>query len=260
MPRVLVADEDLDTREILASLLREEGYEVVVADSAATALLALDEARFDAALIDSMQSLPDNPFGAAEQIAQAALPTPVLLHTAWSAPFARNPAAAGFAGVLFKPAQTTDLLLSISSAVGNALPRTSAAEVETAHAWFERLTARDWDGLAALCSEEVVYLLPGESKLSATVEGRKKLRDFAEQTFAHFPSARFTEVAVYRTPEGLAASYLGSWQDGGARHEQPGRVIFRFDAQGLVCRAQVGINTERVIRKNPKLSGTASDP
>jgi CheY-like chemotaxis protein len=256
MPRVLVADEDPDTREILASLLREEGYEVVVADSAVSTMLALEEARFDAALVDSLDSGPDDQFGLATQIARAASPAPVLLHTAWRAPFPRDPAEAGFAGVLFKPAQTADVLLRISSAIGKALPRSSAAEVEAVHAYFERLSARDWDGVAALCSEDVLYLLPGESQLSATIEGKEKFREFTEKTFTHFPSARFAEVAVYRTPEGLAASYLGSWQTGEARSEQPGRVLFRFDEQGLIRRIQIGLNADRLIRKN---QATASE-
>jgi CheY-like chemotaxis protein len=249
MPRVLVADEDFDTREILAALLREEGYEVIVADSASTTFLALEEARFDAVLVDSLESWPDNQFGAAEKIAIAAAPAPVLLHTAWRAPFVKDPKAAGFTSVLFKPAQTTDVLLRISSAIGHALPRTSAAEAEAVHAYFERLSARDWDGVAALCSEDVVYLLPGENRLSATVEGREKFRDFTAKTFAEFPAAKFSEVAVYRTPEGLAASYSGSIDSGGKTHEVPGRVIFRFDARGLIRRIQVGLNTDRLLSK-----------
>jgi CheY-like chemotaxis protein len=251
MPRVLVADEDFDTRELLAALLREEGYEVVVADSAATAFLALEEARFDAVLVDSLESWPDNQFGAAERIAGHAAPAPVLLHTAWRAPFCKAPEAAGFASVLFKPAQTAEVLLRIASAIGGALPRTSAAEAEAVHAYFERLSACDWDGVANLCSQDVVYLLPGENKLSATIEGRQQFRDFTEQTFAQFPSARFTEVAVYRTPEGLAATYLGSFQTGGTRHELPGRVLFRFDAQSRISRIQVGLNADKLLSKLP---------
>ena len=254
MPRVLVADEDFDTREILAALLREEGYEVVVADSAANTFLALEEARFDAVLVDSLESWPDNQFGVAEKVAKEAAPAPVLLHTAWRAPFAKDPRAAGFASVLFKPAQTTDVLLRISSAIGGALPRTSAAEAEAVHAYFERLSARDWDGVASLCSDGVVYLLPGENKLSASVEGRQQFRDFTEQTFAHFPSAKFHEVSVYRTPEGLAASYLGSFQTGGTKHDLPGRVLFRFDAAGLITRIQVGLNADKLLSKLPPTS------
>jgi hypothetical protein len=71
--------------------------------------------------------------------------------------------------VLFKPAQTTDVLLRISSAIGKALPRSSATELETAHAYFERLSTRDWDALAALCSEVVLYLLPGENQARRVV-------------------------------------------------------------------------------------------
>jgi CheY-like chemotaxis protein len=249
MPRVLVADEDFDTREILAALLREEGYEVVVADSASTTFLALEEARFDAVLVDSLESSPDNQFGAAEKVASAAAPAPVLLHTAWRAPFARDPQEAGFISVLFKPAQTTEVLLRISSAIGHALPRTSAAEAEAVHAYFERLSARDWDGVAALCSEDVAYLLPGESRLSATVQGKEQFRDFTAKTFAEFPSASFTEVTVYRTPEGLAASYAGSFESGGTTHAVPGRVLFRFDGQSLISRIQVGLDTGRLLSK-----------
>jgi sigma-B regulation protein RsbU (phosphoserine phosphatase) len=51
-PRVLVADDQEDVRIALDLLLRSEGFEVTAVDSPAAVLSALDERRYDAALVD----------------------------------------------------------------------------------------------------------------------------------------------------------------------------------------------------------------
>jgi CheY-like chemotaxis protein len=55
--RVLYVEDNADLREVIAALLRSEGYEVVVAESALDGLACLDAATFDIVISDF--ALPD---------------------------------------------------------------------------------------------------------------------------------------------------------------------------------------------------------
>jgi DNA-binding NtrC family response regulator len=52
MPRVLVVDDQADIRTMISIVLRIHHFEIVEAESAATALKRFDEAGFDLAIID----------------------------------------------------------------------------------------------------------------------------------------------------------------------------------------------------------------
>ena len=59
-------------------------------------------------------------------------------------------------------------------------------------------------------------------------------------TFAHVPATRFTDIAPYATPHGIAARYRGSWQG-------PDRAVLRQEGVTLVTFAgdliaQIGIH------------------
>jgi DNA-binding NtrC family response regulator len=56
-PQILVVDDDAAIAEIMAEILREAGYAVVPADSAAAAYRALDGAEFQLVIVDYL--LPD---------------------------------------------------------------------------------------------------------------------------------------------------------------------------------------------------------
>src|SRR4029453_5465568 len=52
MPRVLVVDDQADVRPIISILLRIHHYDIVEADSAASALKLFEDASFDLAIVD----------------------------------------------------------------------------------------------------------------------------------------------------------------------------------------------------------------
>lgn len=54
MPRILIADDDHDIRDLVATKLRRAGYDVVTAIDGAEALRALEGSRVDLAVLDIM--------------------------------------------------------------------------------------------------------------------------------------------------------------------------------------------------------------
>jgi sigma-B regulation protein RsbU (phosphoserine phosphatase) len=86
-PRILIADDQEDVRVALDLLLRSEGFEVTAVDSPAGVLLALDERRYDAALVD-LNYTRDTTSGAEgldllRHVSSAHPHLPLLVMTAW---------------------------------------------------------------------------------------------------------------------------------------------------------------------------------
>jgi phosphoserine phosphatase RsbU/P len=86
-PRVLVADDQEDVRLALDLLLRSEGFDVTAVDSPAGVLSALDERRYDAALVD-LNYTRDTTSGAEgldllKHVSSAHPQLPLLVMTAW---------------------------------------------------------------------------------------------------------------------------------------------------------------------------------
>ena len=52
MPRVLVVDDQADVRTMISIVLRINGFDIVEADSAASALKLFEQSRFDLAIVD----------------------------------------------------------------------------------------------------------------------------------------------------------------------------------------------------------------
>lgn len=86
-PRVLVADDQEDVRVALGLLLKSEGFDVTAVDSPASVLTALDERRYDAALVD-LNYTRDTTSGAEgldllRHVSSAHPELPLLVMTAW---------------------------------------------------------------------------------------------------------------------------------------------------------------------------------
>ena len=117
--RVLVVDDDADSVELLAAMLRRHGAEILSATSAATALEAVTQQRPDVLVsdlampgrdgLDMIRSLRqlDEPSGGR---------TPALALTAFAAPKDRTRAlAAGFDMYASKPVELEEIVLSVAS-------------------------------------------------------------------------------------------------------------------------------------------------
>lgn len=245
MVQVLIVEDDDDIRESVRILLTEEGYQTVVAASLAQAHALMDEHTFALILTDLFARSPAHALDSVAQLRDNAHPTPVGILTGWNLSPAAV-AAQGFAFLARKPFDVDDLATSIAAAIDTPLGPDDEPRAQVVRRYFELLSARDWDALVGLCTADVTYVLPGDSPFSATVQGKEAFRAFTEETFRQFPAARFDDIHIYATPQGLAARYQGSWLTGEqAEQRLTGSVVFQFDGTHI---RQIGVrlNDERL--------------
>ena len=78
-PRLLIADDDLDIREAMAVLLREQGFEVVETATFDEPVAAPEKADFQGVLSDFRMAGSEEPWEALKRIVELAAPAPVGL-------------------------------------------------------------------------------------------------------------------------------------------------------------------------------------
>jgi urea transport system substrate-binding protein len=120
--RILVVDDDDSIRELVAEILRDEGYDIVQARNGAAALQEIDGgASFDLVVLDMRMPLVDGwQFAAA--LEQRGAATPIVVMTA--AQNARLWAEEiGAAGYIAKPFGIDELLQTVRDASSNASDR-----------------------------------------------------------------------------------------------------------------------------------------
>lgn len=107
---VLVVDDDKETRDYVAAILRTAGYEVTVACSGAAALRELAPGRFNVVLTDL--EMPGGTSGLALAIAARALSAPpvVIIMTGSAEPAVRVEVARLRIPLFFKPLDVDALL------------------------------------------------------------------------------------------------------------------------------------------------------
>ncbi len=244
-PRVLVIDDDPDIRDALRLLLEDAGYAVAVAASRADAFAQIDTAAFQCILTDAFTRTPAGALDSIRPLVERAQPTPVGLLTGWRLP-QEDIERVGVAFVATKPFDLDHLLASVAAAIATPLTPEQQRQAAVVHAYFAALTARDWDALIALCTDGVTYVLPGESLFSATVTGKAAFRAYTEETYRHFPAARFREITVYAAPAALAVRFQGTWRaSDGSEPQLTGAVQFQFAGERI---HQIGVqlNDERL--------------
>lgn len=239
--RILLIEPDPDMREALSDLLEGSGYEVAGVSSQEQALERLEGERFALVVGDLPKHQPGQERAEIEAL-RARAHAPVGLLTSSRQLFGADAAALGCAFVLWKPFTLESLLGAIASAIGTPLAPGGTAAVRVIERYFERLTARDWDGVAALCADNVVYRLPGAGRHALVVQGRGAFRSFTERTFRQFPDARFEEVRCVGLPGRVLASYVGRWTNpGGDKVELPAQVAFTVRGETI---SEIGIRID----------------
>lgn len=244
-PRLLVIENDADIQALLMEILEEEGYVVSSASSQEEALRVLEGQTFHLILTDLFANKAPEALASVPALQAAALPTPVGILTGW--PVSPEQAAAqGFAFCMAKPFEITELLTAIAGALHRPLTPAQQRQARVVRAYFDQLTARDWDAFVALCTEEVTYYLPGASPFAATITGQAALRAYTADTYRQFPGAWFEDPLIFSRPNGLAARYKGHWPGpNGQEHSMTGAVLFQFEGERI---QQIGVrlNDERL--------------
>lgn len=257
MARVLVVDDDDDIRNALRFLLEDAGYDVTSASSLDDALALIDQEPVQLILTDSFFGRRGNALAALRTLRQRAEPTPVGVVTAWNTSMAEAKRAE-FAFVVAKPFDIDQLLTQIAASLRTPLTEQQQRLALVAHAYFAALTARDWDALVDLCTDDVAYILPGPAALAGTYVGKAAFRAYTEETFAQFLEARFEQVQVYASPSGLATRYRGTWRlPDGSQPVLMGAVHFQFEGD-RIKQIGVSLNDERLaaLMRQPQAADT----
>jgi CheY-like chemotaxis protein len=236
--RILIADDDPDIREALVEILSGEGYETVAVASAEAALEALDTQVFQAVLTDIFGAPGEERLAQVDAIARRAQPIPVGVISGWHVADGEL-RQHGLRFAMQKPFDISELLVAVAQMRGEPLDPRSDPAAALAMRYFEALEKKDWDGLVALCAEDVRF----EGPRSPEVEllGRDALRSHAVEMFTLFRDARFSDFICYATPGGIAVRYLGSWTRNGERVQLAGTALLRIDG-GIIARIGVVLN------------------
>ena len=239
--RLLLIEDEHDTREMLALLLEASGFEVTTAATAHDAAGTLAAHAFDLVITDLLSdgTSVDDSWDAIDGLLRLAGPTPVGLVSGWPRVFQQK-LDRRVAFCLLKPVASVDLLAAVSSAID--LPPVTPERIAVIRNYFAAIESGDYDALAGVCTESVVYNLPGEQPQAATVVGRDAFREFSRATFEAFSRPEFVLGTVRPLPDGALVSYVGSWTDSqGLRQVAPGHVLFVFS--GVQIR-EIGVRVD----------------
>lgn len=237
-PRILVADDYEDLVESLAEALRAEGFVVDTCARAADVARKL-AAQHYSIVLTSVRPHGPHPAAALRDLVALAQPAPVGLMSGM--PMDDELRATGAAFTLVKPFEYETLLLEIGRRArsGPATPE----QASVVRAYFDALDRKDFQALAALCTEDVEYHLPGtDPEFARTVRGRDEFRRFSEDTFRRFADARFEVQELVGLPDSIVARYRSTWTSGGDPASLEGSIVLHLDARGRITR--IGVRTD----------------
>lgn len=254
MTRVLVVDDEEEIREALRFLLEDAGYDVIDASSLDSALELIDREPVQLILTDLFIGRQKDALAALQTLQRRAAPTPVGLVTAWNVSMGETQRAE-FAFVVAKPFDIDQLLTQVAASLRLPLTEEQERQALVVRQYFAALTARDWDALMNLCTDDVTYILPGLVALSGTYVGKQAFRAYTEETFAQFLDTRFEDVQIYASPSGLTSRYRGTWRmPDGSEPVLMGAVHFQF-AGDRIKQIGVSLNDKRLeaLMRQPQM-------
>ncbi|GAC1572805.1 MAG: hypothetical protein NVS3B20_04660 [Polyangiales bacterium] len=232
---ILVAHNDVELASAIAEALQDEGCEVATASARNLPATSGGFDRFGLVIIDALATGTLVPsFEDLRGLAQSVHPAKIGLLT--TGPLGEAPAGVSF--VLQVPFDVDDLLACTARTLAIPPSAEQAARVSQVHAYFAALTAKAWDEVAALCTDDVVYHLRNEH----SVRGLAAFREYTRNTFTLFPDAAFNDVTVSILPLAIHAHYVGSFtQPDGSRKQLGGAVRFVFRGTRI---AEIGVGTD----------------
>ena len=261
MARVLVVDDEEGIREALRFLLEDAGYDVSAVSSLDAALELIDREPVHLILTEMFFGRRKDAQKVLQTLLRQAAPTPVGLVTAWNVTLTEAQQAE-FAFIIAKPFDIDQLLTQIAASIRTPLTDEQQRQAQVARAYFAALTAQDWDALIELCTDNVIYFLPGPAALAGTQVGKQTFRAYTEETFAQFLDARFEDVQVYASPSGLATRYRGTWRmPDGSQPVMMGAVHFQFEGD-RIKQIGVSLNDERLaaLMRQPSEDDLSAPP
>ena len=129
------------------------------------------------------------------------------------------------------------------------------AQRSTLEGYFAALERADWGALGELCTEDVVYHVPGKDpRLSRKVIGRAAFVAMAEEMFQTFRAPQFAISEVIPLPAGALVRYRSSWEVSPVGRTVADSAIAFVLRDGRI--AQIGIRID-LVRIGALASGAA---
>jgi len=236
-PPILLLEDDEDIADTTADILQDLGYRITIARDAESALRALETEAFSLVLTDFLLGTPAESATIAQGVLDAAGSVPVGCMTGWRLP---ETLLEEYSFILKKPFGIEELI----EAVGRVtVPQVEDEGISSViRSYFDALNARDWRGLTKLCTDDVVYHLPGEDRLSTRIVGRDALEPHAELAFSGFPEAKFEIERVSWVLRGAVAHFRSTWRSAsGARPSMSGAVLLVFKGDSI---SEIGVRMD----------------
>lgn len=243
LARLLVVEDDPDTLESIALVLRDEGYDVTACASHASALELVDSQTFAFILTDLFYHPNRDALASARELLAHAHPTPVAVVTAWQV-YGEEVTRQGFACLIRKPFDVGFLLTSVASRLCVPLTPRQARRAARIRDFFAALGAGDLHELARLCAPDVRYTTPKADAQPLVIEGISAYCAYVAARRADFPCVHFEDVFVYALPRRLAARYTMCWrQPDKTPTSVAGTACFQFAGD---CIAQIALELSPV--------------
>lgn len=245
MARVLVIEDDADSRDLLVMLLDAGGYAVTSTESESTALRALHVGSYDVVLADLMLARPSvtSSWEYIDHVVDVADPAPVGLLSGWQV-LEHDAAAHRLAFVLRKPCTRDDLFTQLATTL--RLPPLSPSEIALLNEYFRCTESGDYECFRSILAPDFTYRLPGsDPRFSNEVRGIDSFIEFTARTFEAFLAPRFELGSIRPLPRGAMVEYVGSWQEGTSRRSMPGAAMFAL-AGGRIQRAELRVNVDEL--------------
>lgn len=259
-PHVLVVEDDAELDDLLALLLREEGYLVMSATSPEQAMALLEQHTFHFILSDLFRQTASKPLINIEPLRERAWPIPVAIMTAWhiSEEVVKQ---RGFACLIRKPFDIDHLSETIATYLNAPLTSKQVDQARTIERYYAALNSHDSAAAASLCAEDFTYFPTSLSfnPSQTEVRGRETYRAYLEDIFRFYRNLQAEIGSIAAHPRGLAVHHVMRWQDTDdtPRYGVSG-MVFAFAGDQIAQLGQKSVMQQP--RSNPESSeGTAGD-
>ena len=154
--RLLIVEDDGDTRDILETILSEEGYTVSQVASPQEAMALLDEQVFHFVLTDLFADTADGSLESVETLRTHAHPTPIGVMTGWKVS-PEEVQRAGFVCLIRKPFELDEALTAVAASLHFPLSPEQQRQAEVIERFYDAINARSWEDALALCTAQLAY-------------------------------------------------------------------------------------------------------
>lgn len=250
LPHILVVGANADVNDILSTALQEEGYTISCVPSLDEALRVLKTQTFPLILADLYTGRSRHSFTQAHILRRRAQSIPIGLLTTQNI-LPEEARREGFAFLMQMPFDLDELFAKVAAALHPVLTPEQQRQAEVVQCYFAILNERDWEAVAALCTDDVSFYPPVDSQVARTrkLTGSKVFCAYIAEATRDF-TFRMRVESIYPRRRGLMALYeMHSILPGAATFQQSqGVALFHFQGEAI---SLIGIRPKRPKAAEP---------